>query len=409
MRRSLAGNIRRYHWFQFSSSLFGWLPVFFLYFSQFVSLSEVIQLGAIYYFSVCLCEVPSGYFSDRVGRRLTLLLAGISFLLSYCIFLQAEGFIDLAIGQFLLALGIAMMSGTDTALLYDSLLSSNLQQHYADYEARGQKYSLGASATASLAGGILGLVDLRLAYVMSLVGAVWMVWLTWSFVEPDRHASGQQNTQTMIVTIRQCFGYLADKVLAWLFAAMVLMYSLEHIAFEFYQPYIKLLDIDWLASNGSSMTTLISGIVIAISMFGGALGAAYSVRLYHHFGVKSLLFAAFAIQLLIVAGLSIFLGSLMLCMVIFRNFPMAIIHAPVNATIAPRIGSHLRATYLSIQSLSARLAFSALLFVLSLSIDPAQQIDWSSLSKVLREALAFGVIGTLGVILLAPALPKRNK
>ena len=71
-------NIRLYPWFQFATSIMAWLPVFFLYFNQFVSFAEVIQLGAIYYLSVCICEVPSGYFSDRVGRRVTLIAAGIS-------------------------------------------------------------------------------------------------------------------------------------------------------------------------------------------------------------------------------------------------------------------------------------------------------------------------------------------
>ncbi len=385
----------------------GWLPVFFLYFNQFASLPQVIQLGAVYYFSVCLWEVPSGYFSDRIGRRITLLLAGISFLISYGVFLYATSFSELALGQFFLAFGMAMMSGTDTAFLYDSLLSVDQQQDYAEHEATGQKYSLAALALASLAGGLVGLLDLRLAYVLSTLGAIWMVWLSWQFVEPPRHATNGLQVASMAITIGQCIALLRDRVLAWLFGVMALMYCLEHIVFEFYQPYIKLLNFGWLSTADTSYAPVISGLVIAISMFGGSIGAAFSVRLYNRFGVKNLLLMAFLIQLLIIAGLSLLVSSVLLTLVIFRNTPMAIIHAPVNATIAPRIGSHLRATYLSIQSLSARLLFSGVLFLLSLSIESEYQLDWSSLSLVLREALGFGIIGVIGAILLAPAIADR--
>ena len=420
MTRSLATNIRCYPWFQAASSLLGWLPVFFLYFNQFVSLAEVIQLSALYYFSVCICEVPSGYFSDRVGRRLTLLLAGTGFVVAYCAFIFASGFLLLAIGQFFLAFGIAMMSGTDTAFLYDSLLALEKQEQYADIEARGQKYGFAALSIACLAGGISGMIDLRLPYLLSLIGAIWMIWLAWHFTEPQHTAHSvidaiatpsaaappkKAPSLSMVASIRQCLSLLKDKVLAWLFGVMALMYCLEHMAYEFYQPYIRLLEIDWLKGDSSP---LVSGIIIAISMFGGSFGAAYSVRLYDRFGVKALLYIAFAMQLLIVAGLSLTLAHLMLGLVIFRNFPMAMIHAPVNATIAPRVSSAIRATYLSVQSLSARLVFSVVLLVLSQSVAVGESLDWNSLSTVLVRALIFGLIGTVIAILLAPAIAKRR-
>jgi MFS family permease len=231
-----------------------------------------------------------------------------------------------------------------------------------------------------------------------------MMLIAFRFVEPE--IDHRLATQSMLKTIRQCVGALVNPVLGWLFAVMILMYCLEHITFEFYQPYIRLMGFDWFAGDNAS---LVSAVVISASMFGGTLGAAYSVRLYDRFGIKALLVMAFIFQLAILSGLSLILSGMMLSLVVFRNFPMAMISAPVNATIAPLVDSHLRATYLSIQSLSARLVLSGLLFVLSRTIDLNQALDWNSLSFVLREALLFGVVCTVLVVIMAPAHVSKSK
>jgi len=49
-------------------SLF-WVPVFFLYYLSVLSLEEAVLLEAIYCVTAVLLEVPSGWLSDRLGRR----------------------------------------------------------------------------------------------------------------------------------------------------------------------------------------------------------------------------------------------------------------------------------------------------------------------------------------------------
>lgn len=405
MPRTLTHNVSGYARFQAASSLFGWISVFFLFFSQHVGLPEVIQLGAIYYLSVCFWEVPSGYFSDRIGRRPTLILAAVAFVVANVTFLFAGTFTALATGQCFLALGMAMLSGTDTAFLYDSLLALGREQEYGDQEARGQAFGLGALSFAAFTGGLLGLIDLRFAYLFSLVGALWTLWLAWRFVEPPVHGTDKALTTSPVATLRACFSHLRDRLLGWLFGVMVLMYCLEHVVYEFYQPYIQLLDIRWFTDDSSS---LISGIVLALSMFGGSLGAAYSVRIARRFGLKTLLFSAFAFQLTIITGVSLVAAPAMLIVILIRNFPMAMIHAPVNAAIAPRIGSHLRATYLSLQSLFGRLGFALLLFFLSSLVPDNAHPDWQSLSTILRTALYFGLGGVTIALLFAPPINDRD-
>ena len=72
-QRGIERNVRLYPLYQAFFNAYFWLPVFFLYFSKHFSLAQVLQLEAIYYLAVVSLEVPSGYFSDVIGRRPTLL------------------------------------------------------------------------------------------------------------------------------------------------------------------------------------------------------------------------------------------------------------------------------------------------------------------------------------------------
>ena len=268
-------NVRLYPWFRAASSGHAWITVFFLYMSQSLPLEQVIELSAVYYLSVFVLEVPSGYFSDRIGRRSTLLIAAGALIGSYSCFIVGAGFWWFAAGQFLLAAGIAMQSGTDTAFHYDSLRALGREREYARREASAEQWGMVMLALATLSGGLLGLIDLRLAYVFSLLSASVMALLVWRFTEPKHADETIALPQSFVTVVSSCIGRLRDPLLGWIFLVVIMLYSMAHIVYEFYQPYITLLQLPLL--EASTHAPLISGLVISISMFGGALGARASI------------------------------------------------------------------------------------------------------------------------------------
>ena len=393
----LENNIRLYPWFRAASDGHAWITVFFLYMSQTLPLDQVIQLSAVYYLSVFVLEVPSGYFSDRIGRRTTLLIAACALILSYSCFIIGADFWWFAAGQFLLATGIAMQSGTDTAMHYDTLKALGQESEYAWREARAEQWGLTMLALATLSGGVLGLIDLRLAYVFSLVSAMIMAGLVWRFVEPEHAEETTAVPQSFATVVLSCLARLRDPLLGWVFLVVIVLYAMAHIVFEFYQPYITLLQLPLL--EASSYAPLISGLVISVSMFGGAIGARASIAWQAKLGLVGVLAAAMAIQLGIVAAMAIAISPLVLTLVCVRNFPMALVHAPVRAAIAPRITRTQRATYLSLQGLAERLFFALLLLVLASGLDKGAPIEKGTLMAILTSTLWIG-IGTAVVLFL---------
>ncbi len=69
--------LKIYPWFAMLLNCLFWMPIFFLYLSGKCGIGGALQLEAIYYGGIAILEVPSGFFSDRIGRRITLILASI--------------------------------------------------------------------------------------------------------------------------------------------------------------------------------------------------------------------------------------------------------------------------------------------------------------------------------------------
>ena len=109
-------NLRLYLVYQVAHNGYFWLPVFFLYFSSILPAGEVLLLEAIYYLGVVVLEVPSGYLSDRIGRRVILVLSMAMWLGACLVFAFTSSFAAFAAGQLLLSAGMAFNSGSDTSL-----------------------------------------------------------------------------------------------------------------------------------------------------------------------------------------------------------------------------------------------------------------------------------------------------
>lgn len=401
---SLEQNLKIYPWYQAATGFLPWMPVFFLFFSTVVSLQEAIELSAIYYISVVIFEIPSGYLSDRFGRRITLIVATLFAIVAYLCFITASSFNTLAIAQVLLAGAIAFQSGSDNSILYDSLVELDQTDTYTAHESRAQQYTMLSLSLSVFLGGLLGLLNLRIPYFAALTVAFLALYLSYSFKEPTR--TDHSVTKAFIPQLTATAGLIRKPLLAWVFFFYVIGYALQHVPYEFYQPYIALLsDGGFQQMSGHNNAALVSGIVIGISMFGGAVGAKISVAVVRKFGAKNVLLSSILVQLIIIAGLSIWLHPALLLLVMLRNFSMSMAHAPMHALIAPQVSSGQRATYLSMQSLAGRLGFSMILYTIAIQTGVDSSLDWPVLSGILHYCALLGLIALLALTISARLHP----
>ena len=410
-----ARNVRLYPLYQTFFHAYFWLPVFFLYFSERLSLAQVLRLEAIYYVTVVLLEVPSGYFSDAVGRRRTLLIANGAMVVSYVLFFSGWNFTMLAMAQVFLAIGLAFNSGTDTALHFDSLSEIGRAEDYGQREAVVQRLALLGGSAAALLGGFAAMWQVRFAYGLSLLTALGALVTVLLLVEPPRRGTPGELSAAQRGFLRQLgasVGHLRDRTLAWLMCFAVLMTVINHVPYEFYQPYLDLL-LDKrgveLPGNG---TPLVTGVITAVTTLIAAWAAGRSIRLRNRIGLGPTLLLMTTIQVVIMAVMGIVVHEIVLILVLFRSVPSAAMQPPLRAAITPRLPQSLRATYLSMQSLAGRLAFAGTLWLLSIGVGPGAEPGWPELSSMSRTCgwVGFGgfcvLAATAGLCLSARAIGK---
>lgn len=83
--------------------------------------SDILYLGIVYSITALLFEIPTGYIADIIGRKKVIILGVILSIIVNLLMFQASGFWQFALITALYSLSYSCFSGTDDALIYDSL------------------------------------------------------------------------------------------------------------------------------------------------------------------------------------------------------------------------------------------------------------------------------------------------
>lgn len=235
------------------------MPIIVLFFQDTgLNLQEVMILQGSYSMMVALMEIPSGYLADMVGRRKTLILGTIFCFLGFSLFSFSFGFWEFLLAEILLGIGNSFISGSDSALLYDSLLESNKTEEYTRIE--GKTYSIGnfSEAAAGILGGFLAEMSLRYPWYVQACIAALAIPFAISLVEPSIHQENklERSFKAILQVVR--YTLVENKLLKWftLFSAITGVATLSMAWFA--QPFFKEVDVPlkwfgflWAALNFS--------------------------------------------------------------------------------------------------------------------------------------------------------------
>jgi MFS family permease len=327
------------------------MPVFVLFYEENgLGLQDIFIIQAFYSICVILFEIPSGYFADVLGRKRSMLI-GVTFAAAgFTTYAFAYTFNEFLVVQLLLAIGSSFVSGSDTALLYDSLIQLERQDEYQKVAGRLASISNFSEGVAGITGGLLAVISLRTPLYYQVALTLLVIPLVASLVEPERKiADRTENNFKAILRIVQ-YALHGHSEVKWLILYSSLIGTSTLTIVWFVQPYLKIVGVPlvWF------------GVSWALLQFSIGLFAINAYKIETFLGRKisliSLILLASAGYLLLSWFQTFWALPFLFIFYLVRG-----INGPVlNDYINKCVSSDIRATVMSVKSLVGRLMFTIL-------------------------------------------------
>jgi MFS family permease len=266
-------NIRLLRWFNIFTDFKLYAPVAIIYFSEVAgSYALGMSIFSVAMISSALLEIPTGLFSDLIGRRKTVIFGALAAILYAILYAVGRSYEFLFLGAIFEGLARSFYSGNNDALLYDTLSQTGEEHQFDELLGKlGSIYQV-AMATSAIVGGILATWSFSLIMWLSVIPQVLCFVIALNLVEPKIHTAQSGNIYTHLKEAYRNF--LSNKKLRLLSIASILSYSLGGSGYQFEAAFFGTLWPVWaigiaktFSAISASASFWISGRVI--KRFGG--------------------------------------------------------------------------------------------------------------------------------------------
>ena len=178
-------NVRLLALFNFLTDLRLYYPVAILYFTK-VSGSYALGMSifSLATISSALFEVPTGVYSDMIGRKKTLVWGALFSLMAVILYALGKSYYFLALGAVVEGVAYALYSGNNDALLMHSLIDKNQKAEYAKYYGKVNSFVYWASAVVAVLGGVLANFSFSLVMWLSVIPVFLAFVVSFFVIEP---------------------------------------------------------------------------------------------------------------------------------------------------------------------------------------------------------------------------------
>jgi MFS family permease len=333
--------IQAFRWFMLI------MPVIVLFYEENgLSMQDIMVLQALYSLALVIFEVPSGYFSDTIGRRNSLVAGSVLCTFGFIIYSLSHSFFGFLCAEMILGFGYSFISGTDSALLYDTLLETGKEKDFTKKQGRLSATANFSEAVAGILGGIIAIYSLRLNFYIETGVIALSIPVALSIVEPKTHKNLKPQTtyKGFYNIIRETF---SDPPLFWLITCNAVILASTLTIVWFVQPYLKI----------SGIPLVMFGIIWTVLNLSVGASSLSANKIKNIFGNE---FSFILPLILVVTGyFSLTFMNLKWAFVLFillyiaRGFTVPVFTNLINR----QIPSERRATVLSIRVLLTRIIF----------------------------------------------------
>lgn len=152
-----------------------------------------MSIFSVIFISSAIFEIPTGMFSDMIGRRKTVILGAICLLTASMFYAIGQYYFILVIGAIFEGLARSFFSGNNNALLYDTLAESQKADKYHHYLGKVSSTEQLALAIGAMLGGFIASISLNLVMWISVIPNIFLVIVSLGLVETKKFLNESGN------------------------------------------------------------------------------------------------------------------------------------------------------------------------------------------------------------------------
>lgn len=277
-------NIKLLAWFNFFTDFSFFSPIAIIYFSKIAgSFALGMSIFSVAMVTSALFEVPTGVFSDLIGRKKTVILGALSAAASIIFYALGFSYWWLFAGAVLEGLSRSFYSGNNDALLYDTLRETNSEKEYHDFLGKtSSAFQLGLAISAAV-GSVIAQFSFPAAIWLTFVPKIVCVFVAWKIIEPKTFRKTESN---IFFHLKESLKHFkSNKKLRLLSISSIYSWALSESGFQFRSAFVNTVWPVWaigiasmLSYVGATVSFYFSGKVI--KKFGELktliIGTAYS-------------------------------------------------------------------------------------------------------------------------------------
>lgn len=165
-----------------------------IYFAKITeSYALAMSIFSITFISSAIFEIPTGIFSDMIGRKKTVVLGALSLLLTTIFYALGQSYLILVIGAIFEGLARSFFSGNNNALLYDTLAEEQKTDKYHRYLGKVSSTEQAALAIGAVIGGFIANISLPLVMWLSVIPNIILVITSLGLVETQKYLNQSGN------------------------------------------------------------------------------------------------------------------------------------------------------------------------------------------------------------------------
>ena len=201
----LKRNVNVDYVYRFLSSLDISAAIWMLYLgAKGISLIEIGVLEGIFHVASLICEVPTGAIADILGRKKTIVVGRLLHAVSSIIMLISFSFWQFALGFIIQAISYNLNSGSEEALVYDSLKIIGKEDNYTKINGSLNFIIEVSQGAAVLIGGVLSDYSFTYSYIVAVIISLCAFSISLLFKEPEIYDKKSEDI-TIKGHFKQCY------------------------------------------------------------------------------------------------------------------------------------------------------------------------------------------------------------